>query len=92
MYDNQLDSLYDEEAANRIKWERKQKIKRSLMSEEELLDDEALVESPYKAGKRGKKQGRSKRRQLVYDEMRGQFIVKRKRKRQPEEFDDWQDE
>lgn len=90
------EALTDDE--NRIDWEKKQKRKRAK-DEEEVIPadhDEADVDlnAPVER-KKGKKDARKKRRQLVYDEDSGQVVVKRKYKRKSnrpplyDQVDDW---
>lgn len=89
----QKGSILEEFDENRIDWERKRKVKRTDVEDEpEVLEDDHKLDVLVPKAKPGKQQSRKKRRQLVYDEDRGQVIVKRKRRRLQQDWEDWDDD
>ncbi|PJF29814.1 MAG: hypothetical protein CUN52_06465 [Phototrophicales bacterium] len=79
-------NYFDVVEEKRIDWERKQKGKKSDVTDEiedDLTDEvvDAVVRPP-----KSKKQHKKKHRQIIYDDERDQMIVKRKRRRQADYF------
>jgi hypothetical protein len=89
---NPLDEVFADDE-NRIDWERRRKNHQraeDIIEDpiEQAEDDVEVLFVPEKKAKRGNKDHRRKRRQLIMDENSGQYVVKRRRKGN-RQFGDW---
>ena len=75
------DPAIEEDMEARIDWERKRKGKKRDHDEALVPTDENIDAVFAKPENKGRKTGKRKRRQLIYDETLDRMVVKRKRKR-----------